>query len=141
MQSENRKQDRSTVVQNASLSCPHKADQDFSELLKREKNPISYCAFEVSTITVCVFPPAFQIGLNYLKNTRTSSRNRSLMRLFCALALFFQHPLFMLLVCNNVTRKTKCYKKNTVLLNSQKGLLLFLNCDKIVQQLVCPRKS
>lgn len=32
------------------------------------------------------------------------------------------HPIFMLLVCNNVTRKTKCYKKNTVLLNSQKGL-------------------
>ena len=44
----------------------------------------------------------------------------------------FYHPLFMLLVCNNVTRKTKCYKKNTVLLNSQKGLLLFINCDKIV---------
>ena len=41
------------------------------------------------------------------------------------------HHLFMLLVCNNVTRKTKCYKKNTVLLNSQKGLLLLFNCDKI----------
>lgn len=105
--------------------------------------PISYCVFEVSTITVCVFHPAFRacsihkiqrvVGVfNYLKNTRTSSRNHSLMRLFCALELFFHHPLFMLLVCNNVTRKTKCYKKNTVLLNSQKGLLLFLNCDKIV---------
>jgi len=45
---------------------------------------------------------------------------------------FLDEVLFMLLVCNNVTRKTKCYKKNTVLLNSQKGLLLFLNCDKIV---------
>ena len=54
------------------------------------------------------------------------------MRLFLRPRTLLPPPLFMLLVCNNVTRKTKCYKKNTVLLNSQKGLLLFLNCDKIV---------
>ncbi|AEH56585.1 hypothetical protein HMPREF0833_11554 [Streptococcus parasanguinis ATCC 15912] len=53
------------------------------------------------------------------------------MRLFFTLSLFFHYPIFMLLVCNNVTRKTKYYKKNTVLLNRQKDLLLFLNCDKI----------
>lgn len=41
---------------------------------------------------------------------------------------FFRHP-FLCLVCNN--ELSEMLQENTML-NSQKGLLLFINCDKIV---------
>ena len=105
--------------------------------------PISYCVFEVSTITVCVYHTVFRACsvirykavksyVQLLKKYKNLIKKPLLDEAFLRPRTLFYHPLFMLLVCNNVTRKTKCYKKNTVLLNSQKGLLLFLNCDKIV---------